>query len=76
MSKTLDGKTRRQAFRRLVELQDRGHSVSVSHEQVASDFQISIGLSRMIEMEGLRNEWPPLGGAPGCAREVCEVKSR
>lgn len=61
MSKLLDTKARKQAFLQLVRLQDTGCSVSASQLQVAADFQITVSLLRMIELEGLRYEWPPLG---------------
>ena len=60
MSKVLDSATRREAFLRLVRLQDQGYSVSASFERVAADYQISVPLLQMIEREGLKNEWPPL----------------
>jgi len=75
MSQVLDSATRREAFLRLVQLQDRGCTVSVSLDQVAADFQISVSLLRMIEQEGLEHEWPPLGGGvaqdePGQTSEI------
>ncbi len=64
MSKLLDLAARREVFLRLVRLQDRGCAVSDSFEQVAAEFQISVSLLRMIEQEGLKQEWPPLSGDP------------
>jgi hypothetical protein len=56
----LEEAKRQEAFRVLVDLQDRGYSVDASHDEVASQFGITVTQLRCIEREGLDKQWPPL----------------
>jgi hypothetical protein len=51
---------RQTIFRRLVELQDEGLSVSASLAEAARLFEISEQRVKEIEREGLDKQWPPL----------------
>jgi hypothetical protein len=48
-------------FSHLVATQDAGESVRKSYETVTEHFAISEEQLKVIEKEGLDNEWPPLG---------------
>jgi hypothetical protein len=60
MNNELEEARRKEAFRTLVDLQDRGYSVEDSHGEVASQFGITVTQLRCIEREGLDKQWPPL----------------
>jgi hypothetical protein len=51
---------RKEIFLALVEAQDHGMSPAESRKVVAERFGVSEGQVRMIEREGLDNDWPPL----------------
>lgn len=51
---------RQEAFRQLVELQDRGTSVVQSRTEIASRYSLSTDQIAEIEREGSKNNWPPL----------------
>lgn len=51
---------RQEAFRQLVESQDRGVSVVQSRNQIETQFSLSAEQVLAIEREGGRNNWPPL----------------
>ena len=51
---------RQEAFRQLVERQDRGTSVVQSRSEIESQFALSSEQVRAIEREGSTNNWPPL----------------
>jgi hypothetical protein len=51
---------RKDLFRVLVELQDRGCSTEQSRSQVAEQFSVSVRDVQMIEREGIARRWPPL----------------
>lgn len=52
--------TRQQAFRDLVERQDKGISVVQSRAEIEAKFSLSADQVRAIEREGSTNNWPPL----------------
>lgn len=54
---------RRIIFAALVTAQDGGMEVDPSREQVAHRYAISVEDVRVIEREGLKKQWPPLGSA-------------
>lgn len=58
---------RREAFRQLVEAQDRGLSVPTSRAEVAERRGLTDAQVRSIEEEGLAKEWPPLDDEPARA---------
>ena len=51
---------RRKIFLALVEAQDSGVSVVESRRVIGKSFNLSEHQVRLIEQEGLDNEWPPL----------------
>jgi hypothetical protein len=51
---------RREAFRALVEAQDRGLSVPDSRRQVGDQYDLTDAEIRAIEWEGVKKDWPPL----------------
>jgi hypothetical protein len=52
---------RREIFAALVDAQDRGLSVHASRQDVAATFGVTWNAVERIEVEGMDNEWPPLG---------------
>ena len=52
--------TRQEAFRQLVERQDRGVSVPQSRSEIGDQFSLSPDQVAAIEREGVTNNWPPL----------------
>jgi hypothetical protein len=57
---SLPEKNRRSIFHALVTIQDAGMEVSLSRELVARQYALIDAELRLIEEEGLVNEWPPL----------------
>lgn len=51
---------RKEAFRALVEAQDRKLSVSDSRREIASRYDMTEADVKAIEREGLEKGWPPL----------------
>jgi hypothetical protein len=51
---------RKEAFRDLVEAQDRGLSVPDSRRVVAARYELTEAEVRAVEEEGVKKEWPPL----------------
>jgi hypothetical protein len=51
---------RKEAFLMLVGLQDGGHSVEDSRDEVATHYGISASEVLSIEREGIDKSWPPL----------------
>ena len=60
MNDNFDESKRKEIFRMLVDLQDRGETVEDSHQQVAAHFGIILIELERIEREGLDKHWPPL----------------
>jgi len=60
LNANLDESKRKEVFRMLVDLQDRGETVEDSHKQVAAHFGIVLIELGRIEREGLDKHWPPL----------------
>ena len=60
MNDDFDESKRKEAFRMLVDLQDRGETVEDSQEQVAAHFGIILTELGRIEREGLDKHWPLL----------------
>ena len=60
MTKRLTVQERKAIFRALVTAQDEIHNVRESYEKVAGHYEISEEQLRLIEDEGVENEWPPL----------------
>jgi hypothetical protein len=58
----LSNDLRRAIFLALVESQDAGASVEVSHKAIALRFDVTLQQVKAIEREGLDGNWPPLGG--------------
>jgi P2-related tail formation protein len=54
---------RRAVFAALVEAQDRAGSVHDAKQEVVARFGLTWAMLEWIELEGLDNEWPPLGEA-------------
>ncbi len=52
--------TRQEAFRQLVERQDRGTPVVQSRSEIENQFSLNSEQVLAIEREGLSNNWPPL----------------
>lgn len=52
--------TRQEAFRQLVERQDRGTPVPQSRYEIESQFSLTADQVIAIEREGSTNNWPPL----------------
>lgn len=59
-SKRLTVQERKAIFRALVASQDEQNSVRESYTKVTEHYEISEEQLRLIEEEGLENEWPPL----------------
>jgi hypothetical protein len=59
-SKRLTVQERKAIFRALVAAQDELGSVRESREKVTEHYEISLEQLRLIEDEGVENEWPPL----------------
>jgi hypothetical protein len=51
---------RKEIFLALVQAQDGGASVKESRNLVANQFGVSVQEVRLIEQDGLAEEWPPL----------------
>ena len=51
---------RKDVFLALVEAQDGGMSVQESRRYVAERFSVTEGQVRLVEREGMENDWPPL----------------
>jgi hypothetical protein len=58
--KALPTKGRKEIFLALVEAQDDGASVVASRKEIGWRFDLSEHQVRLIEEEGLSNDWPPL----------------
>ena len=58
--KILPDAVRKEMFLALVESQDGGTPVEQSRQAVAARFGVTERDVRVIEREGLDNEWPPL----------------
>jgi hypothetical protein len=50
----------KEIFRRIVQLQDEGVSVTESREQIANDLSMTVEQIKEIERKGLEEVWPPL----------------
>ena len=59
-SKRLTVQERKAIFRALVTAQDEVHNVRESYEKVTQHYEISQEQLKLIEDEGVENEWPPL----------------
>ncbi len=59
-SKRLNEQERKAIFRALVIAQDELHNVRESYTKVSEHYEISPEQLRLIEDEGVENEWPPL----------------
>jgi hypothetical protein len=57
----MDEEQRRTMFAALVAAQDRGLTVVESRRLVASEYGVSTEQVRVVELEGEREQWPPLG---------------
>ena len=62
MAEPLPEALRREIFLALVDAQDHGMPVDLSHKVVSERFGVREGEVRRIEREGLDNDWPPLEG--------------
>jgi hypothetical protein len=51
---------RREAFRALVESQDRGSSIPDSRREVGERYDLTEVEVRAVEREGIDHDWPPL----------------
>ncbi len=60
MPELLPEETRKELFRTLVDVQDRGSTVEDSRGQVAAQFRITVEEVCGIEREGMAKQWPPL----------------
>jgi hypothetical protein len=60
LNDNIDESKRKEVFRMLVSLQDRGETVEDSRKQVAAYFGIILTELGRIEREGLDRQWPPL----------------
>ena len=58
--KILSLERRQEVFAALVDAQDNGLPVPQSRQLISERFGISEGEVRLIEREGLDNNWPPL----------------
>jgi hypothetical protein len=65
VTKRLTVQERKAIFRALVTAQDEIHNVRESYEKVAGHYEISQEQLRLIEDEGVENEWPPLAETVG-----------
>jgi hypothetical protein len=57
---SLSEDARKEIFLALVEAQDQSLGVEESRRQVAQRFSVSSNQVRLIEREGLDEQWPPL----------------
>jgi len=57
---SLSEDTRKEIFLALVAAQDQSLGVDESRRQVAQQFSVSSDQVRLIEREGLDEQWPPL----------------
>jgi hypothetical protein len=62
MTEPLPEALRKEIFVALVDAQDNGMPVDLSHRVVSERFGVAEGEVRRIEREGLDNDWPPLEG--------------
>ncbi len=60
MTESLPEETRKDAFRTLVNAQDKGALVDDSRINVAEQFSINVDELRSIEREGITKQWAPL----------------
>jgi len=51
---------RKDIFRALVELQDKGCATEPSRIRIADEFCISVAEVQHVEREGIARKWPPL----------------
>ncbi len=51
---------RKEIFRALVELQDKGCATEPSRIRIADQFSISVSEIQHVEREGIAKNWPPL----------------
>lgn len=58
--KDLTDAQKREIFLALVEAQDGGQGIAVSHKAIAERFELSANQLRLIENEGVEKGWPPL----------------
>jgi hypothetical protein len=58
--KILSSERRQEVFAALVDVQDNGLPVEQSRKLISERFGISESDVRLIEREGLDNNWPPL----------------
>ncbi len=65
MTKRLTVQERKAIFRALVTAQDDLRNVRESYTKVTAHYEISEEQLRMIEDEGVENEWPPLAEPVG-----------
>jgi hypothetical protein len=52
---------RQEVFSALVDAQDHGSDVAHSRKLMVQRFGVSESQVRQIELEGMENQWPPLG---------------
>ena len=52
---------RKEAFRKLVLLQDQGETVEMSRIRISIQLDIPLECLKAIEREGIAGNWPPLG---------------
>lgn len=64
-TKRLTVQERKAIFRALVTAQDEKSNVRESYEKVTEHYEISQEQLKLIEEEGLENEWPPLAESVG-----------
>jgi hypothetical protein len=57
---SLGEQERKEIFLALVQAQDSKMSVAASRKEIARRFQLTDRQLRVIEREGLENDWPPL----------------
>lgn len=60
MSAKLHEVDRKEIFRKIVRMQDRGVSLVDCRNRIAAQFGIDEDEIREIETEGIAKEWPPL----------------
>jgi hypothetical protein len=63
MAQPLPEARRKEIFLALVDAQDHDMPVDLSRKVVSERFGVSESQVRLIEREGLDNDWPPLGGS-------------
>ncbi len=61
MTESIPEDRRREIFAALVAAQDSGLSVAASREKAAAAHKVDAATVKVIEAEGMKNEWPPLG---------------